>query len=456
MSKLHRPRLHFSPAKNWMNDPNGLIYHEGEYHLFYQYNPYGSQWGHMSWGHAVSRDLVTWEELPVAIPESDHMAFSGSAILDRGKIVGGGSSTTPAMLAFYTAHYGDPQLQRQHLAISHDNGRSFEEYGANPVLDENMANFRDPKVFWHEGSERWVMVVAKAQEHRVAFYASSNLTDWDHVSDFGPLGFTSGQWECPDLILVPTLDGNESHWVLKIDVDQGVIGSGCAAQYWVGSFDGRDFVPSAKDPQLADYGTDFYAAQSFDNLPAERGHPVWIAWQSNHQNARLQPTEPWRGVQSLPRELFVFEEEGEWRLGQRLVPAVYERFDEALALEQRASISCARTALIRCDVGQYSNARSGIRITDSEGLAVSIYVDRATNSLVVDRQEAGHSDWPNYAMSARAPLCESASIEIEIILDHSCLTVLQNSGARILSSRLFLGEDLRISAIGNTKVSISE
>ena len=300
------------------------------------------------------------------------------------------------------------------------------------------------------------MAVAKSQEHRIGFYTSSNLTKWDHVSDFGPLGYTCGQWECPDLILVPTLDGSERHWVLKVDVDQGVIGSGCAAQYWVGSFDGCEFVPFENEPKLADYGTDFYAAQSFNNLPAESDHPVWIAWQSNHQNARLQPTEPWRGAQSLPRELFLFQETGEWRLGQRLVNAVFERFCEAQVLEQGAWKECARTAYMRCELAQCGKPLGGIRIADNEGHAVSIYVDWARRSLVVDREQAGHSDWPNFAICAQAPLCELPSIELEIILDHSCLTVLQNGGVRTLSSRIFLGENLKIEHIGNPKVSIGD
>ena len=201
-----RPQFHYTPAKNWMNDPNGLVYYKGEYHLFYQYNPFGSQWGHMSWGHAVSRDLVHWHELPVAIPEQgDELVFSGSAVVDKDNTSGFGTRANPPMVAIYTA--AKPGSQAQALAYSIDRGRTFKRYSGNPVLDIGSGEFRDPKVFWYAPAHEWRMVVSKAVERKIAIYRSPNLKDWTHLSDFGPANATGGVWECPDLFPL-AVDGN--------------------------------------------------------------------------------------------------------------------------------------------------------------------------------------------------------------------------------------------------------
>src|SRR5688500_10979187 len=193
-----RPQFHFTPAKNWMNDPNGMVFYDGEYHLFYQYNPFGDKWGHMSWGHAVSRDLVHWEQLPVAIPEADgEMVFSGSAVVDRENTTGFGTKRNPAMVAIYTA--ARPGSQAQALAYSTDRGRTWTRYAGNPVVDVGSGEFRDPKVFWYAPERKWVMVVVKALEHRVQLYSSPDLKQWTHMSDFGPANAVGGAWECPDL-----------------------------------------------------------------------------------------------------------------------------------------------------------------------------------------------------------------------------------------------------------------
>src|SRR5579872_5698392 len=195
----YRPRYHFTPRRNWMNDPNGLVYFAGEYHLFFQHNPCGDQWGHMSWGHAVSRDLVTWEELPVAIPETDReMIFSGCLVIDWKNVSGLGGGSEPPFLAFYTGYDAKTDIQRQCLAFSHDRGRTFTFYEGNPLIDLGMAHFRDPKVFYHEDSAAWVMAVSLPREHRIVFYRSRNLLQWTLAGSFGPAGATSGQWECPD------------------------------------------------------------------------------------------------------------------------------------------------------------------------------------------------------------------------------------------------------------------
>lgn len=314
-----RPRFHFTPQRNWINDPNGLVYYEGEYHLFYQYNPHGNEWGHMSWGHAVSPDLVRWTELPVAMPEKDYMIFSGSAVVDWNNSSGLGDGTSPPLIALYTAYYQGSSLQMQHLAYSHDKGRSWTDYPANPVIDRRIEHFRDPKVFWHEPSGAWVMTVALARSHKVAIYRSANLIDWQLASEFGPCGLTSGQWECPDLIELPVEGGEGTIWMLKVDVDKDVVGSASGAQVFFGTFDGSLFVPENEDGLLADRGADFYAAQSWSDLPDSHRAPVWLAWMSNHQSGHNYPTHPWRGTMTVPRSLSARKLGCGWQLIQRPV-----------------------------------------------------------------------------------------------------------------------------------------
>lgn len=238
-----RPQYHFTPVRNWMNDPNGLVFHQGEYHLFYQHNPFGDRWGHISWGHAVSRDLVHWEHLPVALHEQDGiMIFSGSAVVDERNTSGFGREGEPAMVAIYTGHSTTAPRQAQHIAWSRDRGRTWTKYSGNPVLDIGESDFRDPKVFWHEPTARWVMVVAWPLQRRVRFYGSKDLRQWEHLSDFGPAGCVDGVWECPDLFRLP-VEGRpgEERWVLVVSVSGGAPSGGSGVQYFPGRFDGREF-----------------------------------------------------------------------------------------------------------------------------------------------------------------------------------------------------------------------
>jgi len=245
--EVMRPAFHFTAEKNWLNDPNGLIWHDGEYHLFYQYNPLGEVWGHMSWGHAVSRDLMTWEHLPVAIPEKDGvMAFSGSAVVDHANTSGLGRDGQAPMVAIYTGHRVGNQSQR--LAYSHDKGRTWTDYERNPVLDINNANFRDPKVFWHAGDNRWIMSITLSLDRKVAFYASPDLKNWELLSEFGPVGAVKGIWECPDLFELPVEGTNEKRWVLNINLGDHAVAGGSGAQYFTGEFDGKKFTADPLPP----------------------------------------------------------------------------------------------------------------------------------------------------------------------------------------------------------------
>ena len=278
-SETYRPQFHFTPAQNWMNDPNGLVYYQGEYHLFYQYNPFGDTWGHMSWGHAVSRDLVHWQHLPVAIPEQgDEMVFSGSAVVDYDNTSGFGTAENPAMVAIFTS--AKPGNQSQALAYSLDRGRTWTRYAGNPVLDIGSGEFRDPKVFWYAPEHKWVMAVSMAVERKIRLYSSPDLKHWTLMSDFGPANATGGVWECPDLFPL-ALDGDPSKtkWVLVVNLNPGGIAGGSGAQYFVGDFDGTRFTsddatytpPSGEvfaDFDGADYGAWTATGTAFGSGPA--------------------------------------------------------------------------------------------------------------------------------------------------------------------------------------------
>jgi sucrose-6-phosphate hydrolase SacC (GH32 family) len=242
-SEPFRPQYHFTPERNWMNDPNGMVFYEGEYHLFYQYNPFGDKWGHMSWGHAVSPDMVHWKHLPLALAEEDGvMIFSGSAVVDWKNTSGFGKDGKPPLVAIYTGYRTNDNLQFQCIAYSNDKGRTWTKYSGNPVLNLNSKEFRDPKVQWHEPTKRWVMTVSLSVEHKVQFYGSSNLKDWALLSEFGPAGATAGVWECPDLFELPVEGTGEKRWALVVNIGSGSVAGGSGGQYFIGQFDGTKFV----------------------------------------------------------------------------------------------------------------------------------------------------------------------------------------------------------------------
>lgn len=264
-----RPQFHFTPARHWMNDPNGMVYYNGEWHLFYQYNPFGNTWGHMSWGHAVSRDLVRWEHLPLALAEEDGiMIFSGSAVVDWKNSTGFGRDGKPPLVAIYTGHREGRQDQR--LASSNDQGRTWTKYSGNPVLDVKMADFRDPKVFWHEGTSKWIMTVALSTEKKVHFYASDDLKSWKYTGEFGPSGEVGGLWECPDLF--PLSVGDTTKWVLIVNINPGGPAGGSACQYFIGSFDGARFAADAPAASRAEFVPAAQVLADFEN-----GYAGWVA-----------------------------------------------------------------------------------------------------------------------------------------------------------------------------------
>ncbi|MBN1873721.1 MAG: glycoside hydrolase family 32 protein [Anaerolineae bacterium] len=297
-----RPRFHFTPSQNWMNDPNGLVYYDGEYHLFYQYNPYAISWGHMSWGHAVSHDLLHWEYLPVAIeeePAAGYTIFSGSAVIDYNNASGFGKVGRPAMVAIYTADYREPRVQDIHIAYSTDRGRTFTKYAGNPVIAIGEQKFGDPKVFWHAESHQWIMVnICGVPQGHVVFYGSPDLKHWKALSEFHAPEDAPGVWECPDLFPL-AVDGDPARvkWVLKtnnVGFGAGLHGT----RYFVGDFDGAMFSNARLmgTSLTSDQGI-IYAEVTYNDAP--EGRRILMGW------LRQSPDEarPWTGAQAIPREL---------------------------------------------------------------------------------------------------------------------------------------------------------
>ena len=451
-----RPQFHFTPLKNWMNDPNGLVYFKGEYHLFFQYNPFGNEWGHMSWGHAVSKDMVHWEQLPVAIPEANGvMIFSGSAVVDwhnsSGFCKSSSAGEDSCLVAIYAGYTG--KLQNQNIAYSNDRGRTWTKYSHNPVIDLHLANFRDPKVFWYQPGHKWIMVAVLAAEHKVRLFGSKDLKHWTTLSDFGPEGAVGGAWECPDLFRLPI--GNEpgqSRWVLSINVNPGGIAGGSGNQYFVGSFDGTKFVDEnpANQALWADYGKDFYASTSFSDIPPSDGRRIWMGWLGNWEYAAHVPTSPWRGIQSIPRVLKLWRFHQGIRLVQEPIAELsvlrgrhveIENQDVAAAnriLESKKVRGATLEIQATIDPG---NARSfGLQVRKSAREETTIGIDRAKSELFVDRTRSGDTGFDRkFPGRQTAPLTlpKGQSVHLHIFIDRCSIEVFANHGERVISDLIF-------------------
>lgn len=452
-----RPQFHFSPRQHWINDPNGLVWFEGEYHLFFQHNPFADVWGHMSWGHAVSTDLLHWQELPVAIPEDERASiFSGSIVVDAAHTSGFGDGSAPVLVAVYTGCLRVPSGgQAQELAYSTDRGRSWTKYAHNPVLDLGLKDFRDPKVFWHAPSAAWVMAVVRPDDRQVSFYRSHNLRAWQHLSDFGPAGEAGGIWECPDLIEFPAAGGQTgaSRWLLKVDTFAGHPG-GTGAQVFIGQFDGTRFVPE-DGPRghglWVDHGADFYAALSWAHLPAAHVAPVWLAWMNNHRYAAKTPTAPWRGAMSVPRELFLVDTAAGPRLGQRPLPALQtlrgaprqwpglrlQAGDTWLDLGESIDGRCCE---IEWRIDEANAGDYGLQLRSGRGgQATLVGVDRRRGVLYIDRQHSGFvPDAERWAGRREAPLAAPRGpLTLRILIDRCSVEVFSDDGLSVLTELIF-------------------
>lgn len=451
-----RPQFHFSPKKNWMNDPNGMVYYRGEYHLFFQHNPYGNTWGNMSWGHAVSRDMLHWEQLPVALfPDELGDIFSGSAVVDEND-TSGFFDGDEGLVAIYT-NAGETQVQS--IAYSSDRGRTWTKYEGNPVIpNPGIVDFRDPKVFWHEGTNKWVMALAAGD--RIIFYNSDNLIYWEKLSEFGANeGAHGGVWECPELFELPVADTGRSRWVLQVDINPGSANGGSGGQYFIGEFDGERFV-NDNPPETVlwvDWGKDFYATQSWNNIPDRDGRRLWLAWMNNWQYAEEIPTDPWRSSMSLPREVTLADAENGVRLVQqpireleRLRNRRYRRTDVVVD-ENGAELGRGRrgrgrppidgqTMEIVAEFEAWDAEEVGFRVRQGkDGQQTIVGYHFAAELLFVDRRWSGITDFSEqFPGFHEAPMqTENGKVRMHLFVDRSSVEVFADEGKTVITERIF-------------------
>jgi levanase/fructan beta-fructosidase len=454
-----RPVYHFTPEKNWTNDPNGPIYLHGEYLLYNQQNPFENKWGHMSWGHAISRDMLRWQHLPVAIPEKIDREkgdtvwiFSGSAVWDKDN-TSGFCRNGGCLVAIYTAHQPNLKKESQYIAYSNDGGRSYTNYAKNPVIDIQKRDFRDPNVFWHKASHQWVMTVAVPAEHKVRFYGSPNLKDWSLLSEFGPQGYVGAYWECPSLIELPVKDApGATRWVLMNSAAGGQ--RGVFMQYYVGEFDGRTFTnDNATDLVLpVDYGDCFYAAIPWNNLPNDG--KVLIGWMIPGK----QKTYPWTGQMSISRDLSLKKTENGYRLLQEPAAIVQKARPAPLTAPKELHIGESPSPLPAIPAGnawwidatwQLGTAQtvgfSIARSTDATGKVLTetvIGYDRTKHQLYVDKSRSSTTSAIPDKHRLTIDLPDAGDIlRLQVLFDRSSLEVFINDGEKVLTTCIYPDKD---------------
>jgi sucrose-6-phosphate hydrolase SacC (GH32 family) len=397
-----------------MNDPNGLIFYRGKYHLFFQYNPEGDQWGNMSWGHATSTNLYEWQEHPVAIPYTPtHGIFSGSAVVDYFNTTGFGSLENPAMVAIFTDHQHDGSHQSQSLAFSLDDGMTWQRYEGNPVLDLEMKNFRDPKVSWNTVNEAWVMSVVKPEEFTVAFYQSADLKSWELLSEFTNKNGTDGIWECPDLFPLPVNNNPaDIKWVLIVSVNPGGITGGSGTHYFIGDWNGKEFIADDRTTRWLDYGRDNYAGVTFNDVPDNRR--IYIAWMNNWDYAKEIPANPARGSMTIPRELSLVTIDGKVSLLQKPVIEI----NESKINDQRFVITPSAT-------------KSGIRFTREDGASFDIGYDSQRKEIYINRTQAWFEI--NSTSVHAAPFVATKPFDIRVITDNGSVEIFVDGGRQAIT-----------------------
>lgn len=453
-AEKYRPAYHFSPPTGWMNDPNGMVYYAGEYHLFYQYNPFGTRWQNMSWGHAVSRDLLQWEHLPVALwPDSLGTIFSGSAVVDEKNTTGFQSGGEKTLLAFYTQSERGGQWQS--LAYSNDKGRTWTKYDGNPVLRHDTAHdFRDPKVFWYEPTGRWIMVLAVGQV--IEIYSSPNAKEWMYESCFGEdYGAHGGTWECPDLFELPIENTGQSKWVMIVNINPGGPFGGSATQYFTGTFDGKAFEcenpPDEK--RWMDYGKDHYAAVTWATplpppSPQESARRIAIAWMSNWEYANDLPTLHFRSSLSIPRELKLIRQgdvclltnypvqETEALRGGKMEYVDIEVKDEysiGNLLEPNAG-----TYELRLEITPGSAEIIGFTLSNNEKEYITVSINLPEKCLSFDRTNSGEASFSDHFPSVTyAPLQKKKSYQIRLLVDKASVECFAENGEVSMTHLIF-------------------
>lgn len=463
VEEKYRPLFHFTPKTAWMNDPNGLVYKDGVYHLYYQHNPYGCKGGNLHWGHASSRDLVNWQQHDIALyRDTLGHAFSGSSVVDHDNCAGFGKG---AIVAFYTAHVNKRSPEEvQCIAYSNDGGKTFTKYEGNPVIvpHDALNDFRDPKVFWYEPQEKWVMVLAAYYELR--FYSSKNLKDWEYTGCFGKgYGSQPSQFECPDLLKLP-VDGGENgeKWLLILNVSPGGLFGGSATQYFIGEFDGNTFhcdTPPHVSKWL-DYGKDHYAAVTFANT-GERA--ITMAWMSNWRYGALVPTRQFRGAMALPRELKLFSTDEGIFASAAPVPEISAIWKESRSVgsfslgagdARTIDLNSAKAFRLSFNLTQTDNSETVLQLANASGEKVSIKFDQ--EKVYIDRSESGlmtdHRHFADVVVSAPLSLCDGKDgYDVDIYVDVASIELFVDGGRVAMTDIVFPTQPYSQFVIENTE-----
>ncbi|CAF1050785.1 unnamed protein product [Adineta ricciae] len=470
-SHQHRPLVHFSPSKNWINDPNGLVFYDGEWHLFYQHNPHTPTSVNMHWGHSVSEDLIAWTELPIAIePEDDIVGiWSGSVVIDWKNTTGFQKNmSTHPMIAIYT--WQKQRWQEQHMAYSLDRGRTWTKYSSNPIIPmyNNVSTadrlsdqivrrpFRDPKVFYHIRTSSWILVLTGGDH--VQFYRSSDLIHWSLVSQFGLTdGSHGGTWECPDLIEFPqrTLKNRTSLWVLLVSVQRNAPAGGSGMQYFIGTFDGNEFhnIQPPETINWLDYGPDFYAGITFHNIPGYDRRQILISWMSNWQYANNLPTAPlWRGQMTIPRQLQLdlnsytnkyhlrqTPVQELTRYSKRLITYHHEKLSN-MVLNMSRDVYMFNIELHKITKATTIHLKFRENSNKSEYTQVSYIGEK--NQIELDRTRSGltdfHSSYPvQFNMNLDRETLITGRLQLQLIIDRCSIELFVNEGKYTMTSLIF-------------------
>lgn len=417
----YRPIYHHTPAYGWMNDPNGMFYKDGVWNLYFQHNPYGSQWENMTWGHSTSTDLVHWKYEGDAVePDALGTVFSGSAVVDMENTSGFGKG---AVIALYTSA---GESQTQSLVYSTDNGKTFTKYEGNPIITSNVPDFRDPHMFWNEDIKKWNMILAAGQHMEI--YSSDNLKDWKYESSFGEkYGNHGGVWECPDLMKMKVRGTDKEKWMLICNINPGGPFGGSATQYFVGDFDGHKFTCDSK-PEVTkwmDYGKDHYATVTFDNAP--EGRRVAIAWMSNWQYANQVPTQQYRSGNSIPRDLGLFEYKGETYCS--VVPSPEMTAARSKKAGKKLTESCEMVVNLK--------GNATITLSNDKGEKVVMNYDAKAETFSMDRTKSGKVDFSkDFAAVTKAPTYGKIS-QLRIFIDKSSIEALDADGKMSMTNLVF-------------------
>ena len=466
-NETHRPQIHFSPKANWMNDPNGLVYYNGTYHLFFQYYPDSTVWGPMHWGHATSKDLVYWTEQDIALyPDSLGYIFSGSAVVDSNNSSGFGKDGKIPLVAIFTYHDAEGEkagridYQTQGLAYSLDEGKTWTKYEGNPVLrNPGIKDFRDPKVMWYAPGKKWIMTLAT--KDRISFFSSPDLKNWVKESEFGEtLGAHGGVWECPDLI--PFHTNGDSTWVLFVSINPGGPNGGSATQYFTGSFDGKNFKPDFTETRWLDYGPDNYAGVTWSNVGERK---LFLGWMSNWLYGQQVPTFPWRSAMTIPRDLYVQKIGEKVMVCSRPSPEmdslnekeiVWTNVDASafeLAAEDSKLQGPARIRLKTLKKESYE-----VTLSNAMGEKLIVGFDKKANQYFIDRERSGKVDFvKGFGGKFTAPRASLAdSLEMELVIDNSSIEMFADGGSTVMTAVFFPTKpysDLVISSKEGLKLS---